>query len=75
METNFMFSAKQSVLFSPKLCRLKCALLCDSSPLITSAKDKKSEVFSYFKKAKGGFLARSHIVKWAIKNSQCWGKK
>jgi len=27
-----------------------------------SAKDKKSEVFSYFKKAKGELLARSHAI-------------
>jgi len=27
-----------------------------------SAKDPKSEVFSYFKKAKGDFLARSHVI-------------
>jgi len=27
---------------------LKCALLCDSPLLIVSAKDKKTEVFSYF---------------------------
>jgi len=26
------------------------------------AKDEKSEVFSYFKKAKGEFLARSHTI-------------
>jgi len=28
---------------------LNCALLCDSSLLIVSAKDKKLEVFNYFK--------------------------
>jgi len=27
-----------------------------------SAKDKKSDVFRYFKKAKGKFLARSHTI-------------
>jgi len=27
-----------------------------------SAKHKKSEVFSYFKKVKGDFLAGSHII-------------
>jgi len=37
---------KTSVLFSPKLSVLNCASLCDSSLLIMSAKDKKSEVFS-----------------------------
>jgi len=58
-----MFSArKPSVLFSPKLYRLNCALLCDSSLLIISAKDKKSEVFSHFKKVKCEFLARSHTI-------------
>jgi len=39
-----MFSVQQPVLFTPKLCRLNCALLCDSSLLIMSA--KKTEVFS-----------------------------
>jgi len=33
--------SKESVLFSPKLSVLNCALLCDSSLLIMSAKDKK----------------------------------
>ena len=55
-----LFPAPQPVLFSPKLCRLNCALLCDSTLPIMIAKDKKSEVFSYFKKVKGEFLARSH---------------
>jgi len=32
-------------LISPKLSVLNCVLLCDSSLLIMSAKDKKSEVF------------------------------
>jgi len=42
-----MFSARlTSVLFSPKLSVLDCALLCHSSLLFVSAKDKKSEVFS-----------------------------
>jgi len=46
-----VFSARwTSVLFSPQLFLLNCALLCDSSLLILSAKDKKSEVFSYLKK-------------------------
>jgi len=54
----YTFSARKSVLFSPKLCRLNYALLCDSSLLVMSAKDKKSEVFSYLIKAKGEFLAR-----------------
>jgi len=27
-----------------------------------NAKDKKSEVYSYLKKSKGEFLARSHII-------------
>jgi len=57
-----LFSAQQPISFSPKLCRLNCALLCDSSPLIMSAKDKKSEVFSYFIKVKCEFLARSHTI-------------
>jgi len=58
-----MLSAWQpSVLFCPKLCRLNCALLCDSSLPIMSAKDKKSEVFSYFKKVKCEFLARGHTI-------------
>ena len=39
---------------------LYCGLLCDSSLLIMNAKDKKSEVFSYFKKVQCEFLARSH---------------
>jgi len=41
-----MLSAQSPVLFSPKLCSLNCALVCDSSLLFVSAKDKK--VFSYF---------------------------
>jgi len=41
---------------------LNCVLLCVSSLLIMSAKDKKSEVFSYLKKVKRGFLARSHTI-------------
>jgi len=56
-----LFSVQQPILFTPKLCMLNCALLCDSSLLI-SAKDKKSEVFSYFMKVKCEFLARSHTV-------------
>ena len=32
---------------SPNLCVLNCALPCDSSLLIMSAKDNKSDVFSY----------------------------
>jgi len=29
-----------------------------------TAKDKKPEVFSYFKKVKAEFLARSHTIFW-----------
>jgi len=29
---------------------------------IMNAKDKKSEVFNYFKKVKGEFLAKSHTI-------------
>jgi len=36
VETNFMFSAKQPLLFSPKIYRLHCALLYDLSLLIIS---------------------------------------
>ena len=50
---------KNQVLFSPKLCRLNCALLCDSSPLVMSAEDKNSEVLSYFLKIKGEFRDKS----------------
>jgi len=60
-----LFSAQQPVLFSPKFCwliRLNCALFCDSSRLIMSAKYQQSEAFSYFKKVKCGFLARSHTI-------------
>jgi len=45
---------------SPKVCMLNCALLYDSSLLI--AKDKKSEVFSYFKNIECEFLPRSHTI-------------
>jgi len=34
-----MLSARQPLIFSPKLCVLICALLCDSSLLIVSAED------------------------------------
>jgi len=57
-----MFSAGQPLIFSPKFCVVNCALLCDSSLLIVSAKDKKSAVFSYFKKVKCEFLTRSHTM-------------
>ena len=60
VETNLMFSARQPGLFSPKLFRINCALLCDSSLFIMSSQDKKSEVFSYFQNFKGEVLARSH---------------
>jgi len=45
-----MFLLRQPVLFSPKLCRLNCALCGDLSLLILSAKDRNSQVFSYFQK-------------------------
>jgi len=35
---------------------LNCALLCDSSLLIMSAKDKNSKVFSYLKTSKVNFM-------------------
>ena len=57
----YVFST-EPVLFSPELYKLKCALLCDSSLLIMSAKDDKSDVFSYSNIAKGEFLARSHTI-------------
>ena len=57
-----MFSTRYPVFFSPNLCRLNCGLLYDLSQIIMCAKDKKSDVFSYFKKAKGECLARSHTV-------------
>ena len=44
------------------LCWLTCALLCDSVLLGMSAKDRNSEFFSYFKKVKGDFLAKSYSV-------------
>jgi len=59
-----MFLARQPVLFSPKLCRLNCALLGDLSLLILSAKDRNSQVFSYFQKIMGDFLARSHSISY-----------
>ena len=61
-ENKFLFSAWQLLLFSPELCRLNCVLLCHSSLLIISTKDKKTEVFSCFKKARGEFLARIHTI-------------
>ena len=48
------------MLFSPKLCMVNCASLCDSSLPIVSTKAKKSEVFSYFKNVECDFPARSH---------------
>jgi len=62
LETNFMFSARYLVLFSPTPSKINFASLCDSSLLIMSAKDNKSDVFSSFKKARGEFLARSHTI-------------
>jgi len=41
---------------------LNCVLLGNSSLLIMSAKDKKSEGFRYFYKVKCEFLARSHAI-------------
>jgi len=58
----YVFSTVPSVLFSPKLFMLNCALFCDSSLLIMSAKDKKSEIFSYFNKGKCEFPSRSHTI-------------
>jgi len=55
-----MFSARYQSYY--KLCRLNCALLCDSSLLIMSAKDKKSEIFNYVKNVKCGFLASSYTI-------------
>jgi len=60
-----MFSPQSPILFSVKLCLLNCALLCDLSLLIMSAKDKKSEVFSYcikVKKDKCEFHSRNHAI-------------
>jgi len=38
-------------------------LACGSEDVTQyNTKDKKSEVFSYFKKGKGKFLARSHTI-------------
>ena len=45
-ENKFYVLSTVTSLFSPKLCRLNCALFCDSSLLIMSAKDENSEVFS-----------------------------
>ena len=70
-----MFSARLLALFSPKLYRFNCALRCDSSPLIMSAKDKTSEVFSYFKSQrwiscqKPLYLRENHIFANVCKNT------
>jgi len=58
---------------------LHYALLCNSSLLIMSAKDKKSEVFSYFWKVKCEFIASSHTLylnKGLLNTSShlCWCK-
>jgi len=45
VETKSVFSTVTSFILSYAL---HCALLCESSLLIMSAEDKKSEVFSYF---------------------------
>jgi len=58
----FVFSTITSLIFSYALQVKLCFTFCDSSLLIMSAKDKKWEVFSYFQKAKGEFLARSYTI-------------
>ena len=62
METNFVFPARSPTPFAFKLCRLNRVLLCHSSLLVMSAKDKKSNVFRYLKKNEVEFLARRHSV-------------
>jgi len=52
-----MFAAWQPVLFSPKISRLNCASLRDSSLLIVGAKGKRNHKFSVIvRKSKVTFL-------------------
>jgi len=60
VEVNFVFSARWPVLFSLEVCSK--IVLCHSSLVIMSAKNRKSELFSYFKNVKGEFLARTHAI-------------
>jgi len=57
VETNF-FLARILFVFFPKLYGVNCALLCHPPLLIVNAKDKKSDVFSYFEKVKGEFICK-----------------
>jgi len=60
----YVFSTATSHI-SSKLCVLNCALLCDSSRLIMSANDKKSEAFSKFwKKSNVNFLLEVILFLW-----------
>jgi len=56
----YVFSTVTSLFFL-NFCRLNCAFLGDSSLPIMSAKDKKSEVFSYCETVKCEFLLEDTI--------------
>ena len=47
-----VFNTLARLIFSYKLFVLNFALLCDSSLVVMSEKDKKSDIFSYFKRVK-----------------------
>jgi len=59
----FCFQHSKPVLFSPKLYGLNWILIYDSSLLIMSARDKKSEFSAIFKKSKVNFLQEGSLAR------------